>query len=109
MSQFFHGLVRGRQGSIASRADCAEVPRATLLTTAACHLCADAHQELSGRAERGELTLEVICAESDEGLRLVATHRPTMFPLVLLDGRPLGHGRLSRRRLDAALRSARVG
>ena len=109
MSQFFHGLVRGRQGSPAHCADPADVPQATLLTTAACHLCEDAHGELSARAERGELSLKVTDAESEEGRRLVATHRPAMFPLVLLDGRPLGHGRLSRRRLDAALRAARVG
>ncbi|GGK63798.1 glutaredoxin family protein [Ornithinimicrobium pekingense] len=84
------------------------VPRATLLTTSACHLCEDAHAELARRAERGELSLEVVSVDSDEGRRLVATHRPAMFPLVLLGGRPLGHGRLSRRRLDAALRSGRV-
>jgi hypothetical protein len=85
------------------------VPRATLLTSSACHLCEDAHLELGRRAERGELSLEVVAAESEEGLRLVAAHRPGMFPLVLLDGRPVGHGRLSRRRLDAALRSRTVG
>ena len=56
---------------------------------------------------------ELTAAELREGggrlRRLVAEHRPGMFPLVLLDGRPLGHGRLSRRRLDAALRSRTVG
>ena len=88
--------------------DAQPVPRATLLTTTACHLCEDAHQELSRRAGCGELSLEVVAVESDEGRALVATHRPAMFPLVLLDGRPLGHGRLSRRRLDAALRSGKV-
>lgn len=85
------------------------VPRATLVTSSACHLCEDAHRELSRRAERGELSLEVVSVDSEQGRRLVAAHRPAMFPLVLLDGQRLGQGRLSRRRLEAALRSARAG
>ena len=93
----------------AEPADPGPVPRATLLTSSACHLCEDAYRELSRRAERGELCLEVVSADSEQGRRLVAAHRPAMFPLVLLDGQRLGHGRLSRRRLEAALRSARAG
>lgn len=98
-----HPLSAPAPGSAGTR-----TPRATLVTSTACHLCEDAHQELIRRAERGELTLQVVPAESVEGMRLVATHRPSMFPLVLVDGRLLGQGRLSRRRLEAALRSARA-
>ncbi|WP_202977059.1 glutaredoxin family protein [Ornithinimicrobium flavum] len=100
--------VTGARATTGRSRDPEPVPRATLLTTTACHLCEDAHRELRRRAERGELFLEVVSMESDEGRGLVATHRPAMFPLVLLDGRPLGHGRLSRRRLDAALRLGEV-
>ncbi|WP_202613728.1 glutaredoxin [Ornithinimicrobium cerasi] len=99
----------GARVGAAPAAGSTPVPRATLLTSSACHLCEDAHQELSRRAARGELYLEVVPAETEQGSRLIAEHRPAMFPLVLLDGRVLGHGRLSRRRLGAALRSARVG
>lgn len=85
------------------------LPRATLLTTTACHLCDDAHEELARRAALGELTLQVAALDSAEGRALLAAHRPAMFPLVLIDGRVLGHGRLSRRRLDAALRARKAG
>lgn len=99
----------GARVGVAQPGDSVPVPRATLLTTSACHLCEDAHQELSRRAERGELSLEVVPADSEQGRRVIAEHRPAMLPLVLLGGRVLGHGRLSRRRLDAALQSRQLG
>lgn len=82
------------------------LPRATLLATTSCHLCDDAHQELERRASLGQLSLQVVSVESDQGRALLSAHRPPMFPLVILDGRVIGHGRLSRRRLEAALRKA---
>lgn len=77
--------------------------RITLLTSTACHLCEDAHDELAQRAARGELDLEVVHVDSDTGRHLVAAHRPTMFPLVLVDGQPFSSGRLSRGKLTKAL------
>ena len=73
----------------------------TIVTSAACHLCEDAVQELSGRSH--ELTLTVIAAETPCGLELVQRHRPVMFPLVLVDGVFLSSGRLPRRKLERTL------
>lgn len=83
--------------------------RVVLLTTAACHLCEDAHEELARREALGQLTREVVTADSEQGRALIAAHRPGLFPLVLLDGRVLGHGRLSRRKLDRTLRTVKAG
>lgn len=103
------GPVHATPGGSTSGPATATIPTATLLTTTACHLCEDAHAELARRAARGELTLEVVPLDSAEGRALLQAYRPAMFPLVLVDGRLLGHGRLSRRRLDAALRARRAG
>ena len=82
------------------------VAHVTLVTAPACHLCTDAHDALSQRADRGLLTLSVIEVDSPEGEALVSAHRPALFPMVLLNGRLLGCGRLSRGKLDRALGKA---
>ena len=86
------------------------LPAVTLVSAPACHLCLDAEQELAGRAARGELSVQVVAADSPAGQVLVAAHRPVLFPLVVVDGVVLGAGRLSRGKLDKALarRAARV-
>jgi glutaredoxin len=81
------------------------LPTVTVLVTTGCHYCEDAHGELSARAQRGELELVVVPIESEQGQALQTTHRPGMFPLVLLDGKPFSIGRLPRRKLDRALAS----
>jgi len=81
------------------------LPTATLLVTTGCHYCEDARGELSARAERGELELIVVPIASGQGQALQTAHRPGMFPLVLLDGKPFSIGRLPRRKLDRALAS----
>ena len=62
------------------------LPTVTLLTTEACHLCDDAHSELLTRVSRGQVSLHLVAAASALGRTLLASHRPAMFPLVLLDG-----------------------
>lgn len=79
------------------------LPTVTLLTTEACHLCEDALSELRYRAAQGQLSLDQVDAESPQGQKLLARHRPAMFPLVLLDGAFFSAGRLPRRKLDRAL------
>ena len=78
-------------------------PSFTLVTSPACHLCEDAHAELLDRVALGQLSLDVVTAESDRGRALVEQHRPGLFPLVLLDGAFFSAGRLPRRKLDAVL------
>jgi glutaredoxin len=78
-------------------------PTVTLLVTAGCHYCEDARGELAARADLGDLELNVVTIDSEQGRALQATHRPSMFPLVLVDGNPFSIGRLPRRKLDRAL------
>ena len=80
-----------------------DLPSVTLLTTEACHLCEDANAELRQRADRGQLALQKVAADSASGQALLARHRPAMFPLVLLDGAFFSAGRLPRRKLNRAL------
>jgi glutaredoxin len=78
-------------------------PTVTLLVTTGCHYCEDARGELAARAGLGDLELNVVSIDSEQGRALQATHRPSMFPLVLVDGQPFSIGRLPRRKLDQAL------
>jgi Glutaredoxin-like domain (DUF836) len=83
-------------------------PTVTLLVTTGCHFCEDARDELTTRADHGDLKLNVVSIESEQGQALQATHRPSMFPLALLDGKPFSIGRLPRKKLDHALAQLRV-
>jgi glutaredoxin len=83
-------------------------PTVTLLVTTGCHYCEDARGELTARADVGDLELEVVSVDSEQGRALQAVHRPSMFPLVLVDGMPFSVGRLPRRKLDRALASSKA-
>ena len=84
------------------------VPAVTLLVTTGCHYCEDARGELTARADRGDLKLTVVSVDTEQGRALQTTHRPSMFPLVLVDGKPFSVGRLPRRKLDRALASSKA-
>ncbi|MBB1513274.1 glutaredoxin [Tessaracoccus sp. MC1627] len=71
----------------------------TLVTTAACHFCDDAHQRLDALDRAGLLRLTTIPAESPQGAALIAEHRPGMFPLTLVAGRYFHDGRIPRGKL----------
>ena len=88
-----------------AKTDVTLAPTVTLLVTTGCHYCEDARGELTARAERGDLKLTVVSVDTEQGKALHATHRPSMFPLVLVDGKPFSIGRLPRRKLDRALAS----
>jgi hypothetical protein len=76
----------------------------TLVRTAGCHFCEDAHEAVAALIEEGfALRLEVVDATSDAGIDLVALHRPALYPLVLVDGEYFSAGRLPRRKLQALL------
>lgn len=86
----------------------AALPRATLVTSAGCHFCEDAHEALAGLAAEGRVTLEVVDAGSPSGEALIRAHRPALFPLVLLDGGFFSAGRLPRRKLAKLLTTSAV-
>ena len=88
----------------------------TVVTTPACHLCADAQAALAGLAGDYPLTVRVVDADSPAGQVLVRQHGTGMFPLVVVDGVFFSAGRLPRRKLArmlsgraVAAAAARVG
>ncbi len=87
-------------------ADFASEHHVILVTAPSCHLCEDARSTLTERAQRGVLQLTVVEMESQQGQELISRHRPPLFPLVLLDDQIVCCGRLSRGRLDRALKRA---
>lgn len=75
----------------------------TVVTTPACHLCADAQATLAVLARDHPLTVRVVDASSQSGQALVRQHGTGMFPLVVLDGVFFSAGRLPRRKLARVL------
>lgn len=69
----------------------------------ACHFCVEAQRQLAAFAERFPLTVRVVTVDSGEGRRLLAEHRPALYPLVLVDGVFFSAGRLPRRKLEKLL------
>jgi hypothetical protein len=92
-----------QQARASAKTEVTLTPTVTLLVTTGCHYCEDARGELAARADLGDLELNVVPIDSEQGRALQATHRPSMFPLVLVDGQPFSIGRLPRRKLDRAL------
>lgn len=79
------------------------VTQVTLVTAPDCHFCHDAREVLTTLSVEGRIGIEVIEGSSEAGRALVATHRPPMMPLVLIDGGYFSAGRLPRRKLNARL------
>jgi len=75
----------------------------TLVHAPACHFCADARTALQELGHDHPLAEHLIAADTEAGARLVAAHRPAMFPLVLVDGAVFSTGRLPRHKLAALL------
>lgn len=77
----------------------------TVINAPACHFCVDAQDALTELGHEFPMRVELVEADSDAGTGLVGAHRPTMFPLVLVDGAFFSQGRLPRRKLRALLAS----
>lgn len=81
----------------------------TLVELPDCHLCEQAKETLRVLGRDFPLRVTVLEAASAEGQRLVSRFRPTMAPLVLVDGELFSSGRLPRGRLVSRLRARGVG
>jgi hypothetical protein len=81
------------------------MPIITVVHAPACHFCSDAQDALTELGPDLPVRVELVEAGSDAGQALVGAHRPTMFPLVLVDGAFFSQGRLPRRKLRALLAS----
>lgn len=73
--------------------------RVTVVESEACHFCADASQVLADFAADYPLVVDPVDVRSETGRLLMAQHRATMSPLVLIDGAFFSNGRLPRRKL----------
>lgn len=85
-----------------------EVVHVTVVTAPGCHFCDQAHTMLERlRRDGAPIALELVEATSTDGIRLLATHRPAMNPLVLVDGAYFSAGRFPRRKFQAHLAATR--
>lgn len=88
-------------------------PAVTLVHSPACHFCDDAERVLAELERDQAIDVTVVDIRSRVGAELVARHRPSMSPLVLVDGEFFSSGRLPRkkllRRLGAGTGVAEVG
>lgn len=75
----------------------------SVVTSPDCHLCNDALSLLGEFAAEGLLDLHVSSTETTQGRRLVAEHRPALFPLVVVNDEYFSAGRLSRGKLTKLL------
>lgn len=80
-----------------------------LLTTRDCHLCEHGREVLDELASEGLISWRAVDADSEEGRLLAATAPPLRPVLFGSDGRVVGYGRLSSRRLRRELRLEDVG
>jgi thiol-disulfide isomerase/thioredoxin len=91
-----------------SPAPTTEVVHVTVVTAPGCHFCDEAHAVLERLRQDGSpIELEVIEVASAAGLRLLATHRPAMNPLVLVEGAYFSAGRFPLRKFQAHLATVR--
>ena len=74
-----------------------------LVAAPECHLCVHARTILADLGHQYLLDVSEIERDSPAGTSLLARFRPPFLPLLLVDGRPFGHGRISRRKLEAHL------
>ena len=75
----------------------------TVVTSPACHLCTDALAVLADLARSYPVDVRTVDLATDEGKGIVREHGAPMPPVVIIDGKLLGWGRLSRGRLHRRL------
>jgi hypothetical protein len=81
--------------------------RVTVVTAPGCPFYAGVVNTLDKLAERHELTVIEVLAQTPEGVVLVDEFRPAMMPLVLVDGAYFSEGVLPAERLEQRLTAHR--
>lgn len=71
-----------------------------LVGAPACHYCDDASEILDDLGTRVPLSVRKVELHSDEGRTLAVAHRIPFPPLLLVDGKYFGYGRISARKLE---------
>ncbi len=72
---------------------------AVLVTAPRCHLCEEAKTLLADLEAQYPIKVRQVDLSSGEGLSLSRRHSMGFPPLLLIDGKRFGHGRISRRKL----------
>lgn len=80
-----------------------------LVTAPQCHFCEEAKGALAELAQRYPLRIREVDLAEPEGTALVRRFRVPFPPIVMVDGAFFGHGRISRRKLEATLARASDG
>lgn len=76
---------------------------ALLVTSPGCHYCDEAFDLLAELARATPMTIRTIPMTSDEGRSLIVRYRVPFPPILMIDSEFFGHGRISRRKLEALL------
>jgi hypothetical protein len=83
--------------------------RVTVITAPGCPFYAGVVNTLDKLAQRHELTVIEVLAQTPEGVVLVDEFRPAMLPLVLVDGAYFCEGVLPAERLEKQLAAQHAG
>jgi hypothetical protein len=75
----------------------------TFVTAPACHLCDRGRDVLADLATRYPLDIREVSLDAPEGRRALAASRAPFPPVLVIEGRPVAHGRLSARGLAREL------
>jgi glutaredoxin len=74
-----------------------------LVANPGCHYCDDARRILDEIGEEMPLRVRTVPLSSAEGRVLVVRHRVPFPPILVVNGRFFGYGRISRRKLERHL------
>jgi hypothetical protein len=94
-----HGPATASEGSARAAARI----RVALVTSDGCHFCRDARGILERLGTRFPLDVRLVDLVSDEGRDIARRWRVPFPPVLLIEGRFHGHGRISERKLARAL------
>jgi thiol-disulfide isomerase/thioredoxin len=79
----------------------------TYVSAEHCHFCERGRAVLAGLADRYPMRVREVALTSEEGRQIAARWRVPYPPVLLVDGRLAGYGRLSARALERALADRR--
>lgn len=77
----------------------------TMVSAPACHFCEDAESALGVLSGEFAIDVDRLSVDSAEGQRLIALHRATMAPLIVVNGEFFSSGRLRPKKLAEHLRN----
>ena len=83
------------------------ITEAVVVSAPGCHFCEDVTRNLESLADDHPIRIRLVDVSSEEGREIFRVHRPARPPAVLLDGRYVGSGPLSRRKLRKLLEGTR--